>query len=124
MVVINKGQANTVILTLTEKVTEAIPYFLFRFVCDLTKVEYTFLMTDTSIYTERYNKFVLTEGTTVDLIDTGFYHYYVYEQDNNTNTNYTLAGNLLEVGKVWVSDGTQSIETVSNDYTETFITNG
>lgn len=124
MVLINKGQANTVILTLTEKVTEVIPYFLFRFVCDLTKVEYTFLMSDTSLYTERYNKFILTEGITVDLVDTGFYHYYVYEQDNNTNTDWEQAGNLLEVGKVWVSDGTQSIETVANDYTETFITNG
>ena len=100
MILINKGQSNKVVLTLTEKVTLPIPVFLFRFVSDVTNVEYAFIMNNTSIYKDRYDEFLLIEGTTVTLSPNGFYHYYVYEQSSPTNLDYTLALNLLEVGKV------------------------
>jgi len=100
MILINKGQTNKVVVTVTEKVTLAIPYFLFRFVSDATNVEYTFLMANTSLYKDRYDEFSLIEGTTVTLNPNGFYHYYIYEQASAINLDYTLAGALLEVGKV------------------------
>ena len=102
MVIINKGQSNAVTLTLTEKVSLSVPYFLFRFVSDDTNVEKTFIMPNTSIYTNRYDEFNLIEGTTVTLSPTGFYHYYVYEQASAVNLNYLLSGALLEAGKVKV----------------------
>jgi hypothetical protein len=111
MILINKGESNIIDLSLTEKVTLAIPVFLFRFVNDITNVEFACIMANTSIYKDRYDRFTFIEGTTLTLNPTGFYHYYVYEQESEVNLDYTLAGNLLEVGKLKVvsSQETQPI---------------
>ncbi|RLS22539.1 MAG: hypothetical protein DWH72_00890 [Planctomycetota bacterium] len=102
MILINKGESNIIDLTLTERVTLAVPVFLFRFVNDITNVEFACIMANTSIYKDRYDRFTFIEGTTLTLNPTGFYHYYVYEQVSNVNLDYTLAGDLLEVGKLRV----------------------
>jgi hypothetical protein len=105
---INKGILNKLVFTLTENVTLSPVYFLFRFVDDLEKKEYTNILVDTSLYIERYNEFEFTEGANeATTLPKGFYHYYIYEQDNDTNLDYKLSGSLLEVGKIKVVGETE-----------------
>ena len=99
MLLINKGANNTLILTLTEKVTLSSPTFLFKFTNDVTKQSKRFIAADLSAHTNRYNEFLITEtsGTeiltsgTITLNPTGFWHYEVYEQTSTTNLDETLS---------------------------------
>lgn len=94
MVTIVKGTANTIDLTLNDKVTIDAPvYFLFRFIRDVAySTPYqTCLITDTTLrQIDRYNRFILTEGTTITL-GQGQYTMEVYAQHNSSNTDYELA---------------------------------
>lgn len=117
MMPITQGQANTIILTLTEKATLDAPVFLFVLQNDSTKVEYAFIAADISGYTERYNQFTITEKTEpntlageVRLPDTGFYSYTIYEQESTTNLDKDLATGIVEIGKCKVT-GTASTNT-------------
>ena len=97
MLLIIKGESKNWYLTLTEKVTIANPIFLFSFIHRVTEVETNVLITDISAYTDRYNKFAVTEGTTFTL-DCGEYNYFVYAQTSSVNTNPLLANELVEEG--------------------------
>jgi hypothetical protein len=97
MLLITKGESKNWYLTLTEKVTIANPKFLFSFIHRVTEVETNVLITDISAYTERYNKFAVTEGSTFTL-DCGEYNYFVYAQTSSVNTNPLLADELVEEG--------------------------
>jgi hypothetical protein len=61
-------------------------------------------MADTSLYKDRYNEFVFTEGTDLPLVGKlilgagGQYEYFVYEQLSSTNLDPTLATGLVESG--------------------------
>ena len=102
---ITTGTSNTFVCTLAEKQTLTAPYWLFRFVKDGTNQEATALIadaSDTSGYKVRFNRFTITEGTTVTL-STGIWTYYVYEQISNSNTNYVNSTTLCETGQVKVS---------------------
>jgi hypothetical protein len=61
-------------------------------------------MSDTSLYKDRYNEFVFTEGTDSPLVGElilgagGQYEYFVYEQTSATNLDPTLATGLVESG--------------------------
>jgi hypothetical protein len=116
MIWIIQGEANIIAVTLTEKCTLENPEFLFRLVNDETHKEYTFIAEDTSGYIARYNRFTITETADPDLLngevylpDTGFYHYYIYEQSSSTNLDYTLAVGLVETGKCRVPGGSADI---------------
>jgi hypothetical protein len=85
MVILQKG-ANNVILTLTEKVTIANPYYLFALSSIQTNQTIYFMATDISSYKERYNKFVWTIKTNpnfnngeFDLPIEGLYTYTAYQ---------------------------------------------
>jgi hypothetical protein len=127
MIKLTKGQANTVVLTLTEKSTLTSPDYLFVFTNDQTEVEYIFIAADTSLYPERYNKFTITETATnpdpldgeVELPILKFYKYTIYEQNSSTNLDPTLATGVVEVGKVEVFD----TATADSTYTPTSTTN-
>ena len=127
MIKITKGQANTVVLTLTEKSTLTSPDYLFVFTNDQTEVEYCFIAADTSLYPERYNKFTITETSTnpdtldgeVELPILKFYKYTIYEQNSSTNLDPDLATGVVEVGKVEVFD----TATADSTYTPTSTTN-
>lgn len=98
MVTIVKGASNTIDLTLNDKVTISAPvYFLFRFIRDVaynTPFQ-TCLITDTtSRQIERYNRFILIEGTTITL-ESGQYTLEIYAQNSSSNTDYTLADELI-----------------------------
>ena len=101
MLQINKQESKSWYLTLTEKTTIANPTYLFSLTHRLTNVAYNFILVDTSSYTTRYNKFDITEGTTVTL-DAGEYEYEIYAQTSPTNLDPTLANELVEEGIVKV----------------------
>ena len=101
MLQINKQESKSWYLTLSEKTTIANPTYLFSLTHRLTNVAYNFILSDTSSYTTRYNKFDITEGTTVTL-DAGEYEYEIYAQTSPTNLDPTLANELVEEGMVKV----------------------
>ena len=101
MLQINKQESKSWYLTLTEKTTIANPTYLFSLTHRLTNVAYNFILADTSSYTTRYNKFDITEGTTVTL-DAGEYIYKIYAQTSPTNVDPALANELVEEGIVKV----------------------
>lgn len=97
MLQIDKAESKDWILTLTEKVTISPVYFLFSFTHRLSNSTTNLLLTDTSAYTDRYNKFAVTEGSTFTL-DAGEYMYKVYAQTSPSNTNPDNADELVEQG--------------------------
>ncbi len=105
MIRLNLG-SNVVVLTLSEKVTIATPNYLFEFINNQTQQKYYCISADTSLYTERYNKFTIVVKTTtpspligeiqIPLGDE--YTYNVYEQVSSTNlvpTGLTVVENGL-----------------------------
>lgn len=121
MLLINKNANNTLILTLTEKVTLAVPTFLFKFTNDITRESVLFISTNLSNYTDRYDKFLITEtsGTinassgVIELDPTGFWKYEIFEQASTTNLLESLTGAMVENGKVKVI-GTETVRNVYN----------
>lgn len=97
MLVLEKLTSKSWYLTLTEKVTISNPYFLFVFTNRTTSVETAIILTDVSTHIKRYNQFDVTEGTTFTL-DAGEYEYQVYAQTSSTNTDPSLANELVESG--------------------------
>ena len=132
MIKINKAQANIVVLTLKEKTTLTNPKYLFVFKNDQTNVESKFIAADTSSYTDRYNKFTITEKATspnnligeVTLSLDGFYTYTIYEQTSSTNLNPANATGVVETGKVQVFATIVADHTYSADSNITYIYNG
>lgn len=124
MILITRGQANTVTLTLNEKVTLSSPKFLFRCINQVTKSAKTFIATDTSSYPYRYNEFTITESDsesllngTVQLKPPGLWRYEVYEQSSTTNLDYTLSDNRVETGILRVIGSTQTYKSPNNSQT-------
>lgn len=91
------------ILTLTENVSVCDPYFLFVFRHVLTGVTVKFIKEpwdDDSLFPDRYNQFTINPAVVFLNQPTGEYHYKVYEQESKTNTDVTLAGAIIEFGKL------------------------
>lgn len=98
MLLVNKGQSKNWYVTLTEKVTLSAPYyFIFSFTHRQTNDVVNVLLTDISSYTDRFNKFSITEGTTFTL-DSGDYYYKIYAQTSSSNTDPDSANELVEQG--------------------------
>jgi hypothetical protein len=61
-------------------------------------------MSDTSLFKDRYNEFIFTEGTDLPLVGElilgagGQYEYFVYEQTSSTNLDPELSTGLVESG--------------------------
>ena len=109
MILIRKGHTNTITLTLTEKCDLPSPYFLFCFTNELSGQEINIILTDHSLFTERYNRFTLVEPSTANFTE-GYWLYEVYEQ--TTTTTIKPATGLVEQGKMKVIDETASTETI------------
>ena len=122
MLIINKGAVNELIVTLSEKCTLTSPYFLFEFVNDITRTSKIFMATDISSYTDRYNKFSITETSggenlltgIITLGETGFYHYRIFEQTSASNLVIANATGLVECGKLKVIGTSVSHATYDN----------
>lgn len=114
MILLEKGQSNTVYLTLTERVTLTSPTYLFRFTNSTTLDEKAFIVADTSTYDYRHNKFTIIESSSEDLLNgtvsltEGTWEYEVYEQSSTTNLDYSASTTLLERGKVVVAGTPQA----------------
>lgn len=112
MIVINKGQSNTVVVTVTEKTTITNPYYLFEFTNDMAKVPKVCIAANVSDATERYDKFVITEQSSspnnllgqITLTQKGFWKYKIYAQESSTNLVPADADELVEIGKCRVED--------------------
>lgn len=116
MLYITRGDTTRVAVTLYEKQTLTSPYWLWRFVSDSTNEEVSAVIAEVSNnYKQRSNMFDITEGTTVTLPE-GIYTYYIYEQSNNTNTDYRLATTCCEIGQIKV-DGDGAYQYSSPQYT-------
>ena len=114
MLSITKAETKFWYLTLTEKTTISDPTYLFSITQRQTNNTTNFIASDVSAYTERYNKFSVTEGTTFD-VDSGEFMYRVYAQTSPTNTNPDDADELVEQGMLKVNP----IATVKTQYTPT-----
>jgi hypothetical protein len=131
MQLINKGQNNFLVFTLSEKVTLSNPYYLFSFKHQVLMSSVNFIAFDVSGFPDRYNKFLITEttGTTfltsgvVSLPETGFYEYTIYEQTSSTNLNVENTTNILEIGMVKVNSDLPIVNAYDNQ-NKTVITYG
>jgi hypothetical protein len=111
-----KYTTNKVVVTLTENSTATNPFYLFQFTNQTSNVDYYFIATDLSTHKERFNEFSVTERDTpntlagqVELGDTGFYNYTIYQTSLSTLSGLTNASQAVnsivkevEKGKVWV----------------------
>jgi hypothetical protein len=131
MQIINKGQNNFLIFTLSEKVTLTNPYYLFSFKHQVLMSSVNFIASDVSGFPTRYNKFLITETTgsvnltsgVVSLPETGFYEYAIYEQTSSSNLNVGNVTGLLEIGMVKV-ESTLPIYNEYDNQSKTIITYG
>jgi len=117
-----KYSENNVVVTLTENSTATNPYYLFQFTNQTSNVDYYFIATDVSNFKERYNEFNVIERDNantlagqVELGDTGFYNYTIFQTSLNTLSGLTNASQALdytvkevEKGKVWVVPSSDS----------------
>jgi hypothetical protein len=110
MLQINKAETKAWYLTLSEKTTIANPKYLFSITQRQSNTTTNFILTDISAFTERYNKFNVTEGTTFD-VDAGEFLYKVYAQTSNSNLNPSLANELVEEGLLKVNEVPGAITT-------------
>jgi len=127
MITINKASVNTVVLTLTEKVTLSAPYyFLFSFTSQTTFDTVNFIAADTSLFTDRYNEFSITETTNPNLLNSqcelnpkGFWNYKIYAQSSSTNLVPEDANELIEEGIVKVEWDDLDVNYYDTDATDT-----
>ena len=131
MQIINKGQNNFLVFTLTEKVTLNNPYYLFSFKHQVLMSTVNFIASDVSGFPTRYNKFLITETTgvtnltsgIVSLHETGFYEYAIYQQTSSSNLNVANAEGLLEIGMIKVESPIPVVNAYDNQ-NKTIITYG
>lgn len=131
MQIINKGQNNFLIFTLSEKVTLTNPYYLFSFKHQVLMSSVNFIASDVSGFPTRYNKFLITETTgtfnltsgVVSLPETGFYEYAIYEQTSSSNLDISNTSGLLEIGMVKVESNLPIYREYDNQ-SKTIITYG
>jgi len=106
MIILEPNTENTVVLSLTEKVTIVSPTFLFRFVHKESKVEYVCIAPPVDDYSFERQSFVIETVASgavalsgqVALVYGDEYNYYIYAQTSTTNTDYTLADELVQQG--------------------------
>jgi len=121
MVLINKGEANTVIMTLTERVTISNPYFLFVFrLRQSPSNEVKLLAANESTVTVRYDKFTITDTATPNALNgegnftiTGEWEYIVYQVATATLT-IPSDSNILERGIAKVVGDESTIAAYNN----------
>lgn len=104
MIYINKGEVNSIVLTLSEVSTLPSPYYLFVFQNEMNPTSDPILFTnpDESPYPERFNLFYLDEPVDVELMK-GQYSYSVYESIIPPTSIDDTTGVVIEEGRMVVS---------------------
>lgn len=135
MIFLNQNQANKVTLTLQENsqlftYSGIQPYYLFMFSSQTTNQSFTFVSDNISPTSARtsYDQFWITctgatavnySAGTISLNPGLFWHYSVYEQNQQYNFNINNAVGLVEQGKVLYSAATSDFRyyTMTGDST-------
>jgi hypothetical protein len=109
MIYINKGEVNSIVLTLTEVSTFSAPYYLFVFHNEMNPTSDPILFTaeDSSAFPERFNLFYLDEPVDVELMK-GQYTYSVYESMTPPTEISDTTGVVIEEGRMVVSGASTS----------------
>ena len=110
MIYINKGEVNSIVLTLSEVSTFQPVYYLFVFQNEMNPEADPILFTnvDTSPYPERFNLFYLDEPVDVELMK-GQYTYSVYESHIYPPESIEdTTGVVIEEGRMVVSGASTS----------------
>ena len=109
MIYIDKGEVNSIVLTLTEVSTLSNPYYLFVFdnEMDVTDAPILFTTADISTWKERFNMFLLDEPVDVTLVK-GQYTYSVYESTIPPTSIQDTTGVVIEEGRMVVSGAIQN----------------
>jgi len=102
MLILTRGVLNTWVVTLTEKVSIANPYYLLVLKGKANQPLIKKVMTDVSTYPSKYNKFTFTEGTDLTVPTAGDFTYTFYQVATNT-TVVPSDANILETGICRVS---------------------
>ena len=104
MIYINKGEVNSIVVTLSEVSTLPSPYYLFVFQNEMNPTSDPILFTnlDESPYPERFNLFYLDEPIDVELMK-GQYSYSVYESTTPPTEISDTTGVVIEEGRMVVS---------------------
>lgn len=102
MLQLTKGQTDEkIVVTLNELKTLDDPFYLFVFTHVTTKEVVSFVVgEDESEYPERYNQFDINTEALFEESTYGEWHYEVYEQNSDTNTDTSLTTGLVEIGKM------------------------
>jgi len=115
--IIDKGVANELCVTLSELMDEDIAQnWLFVFTKLSGNTIYKTFLTDETDFPGRYNLFTLTEGSEVTFSETGQYKYEVYQMPDTDDTDQTR-GVFVESGKLTVNKATIVRPTKSADKT-------
>jgi hypothetical protein len=103
MILLNKSNSEEhIIVTLNESKTIASPYYLFVFTNVTTKEVVNLILNsqdDESLYTQRFNDFIIDTSSIFEDATVGQYQYQVYEQESGSNTDITGL-NMVECGKM------------------------
>ena len=107
MIYIEQGVVNQIVLTLTEVTTVPTPHYLFAFTNEMNTTSSTQLFTtaDLSLWTERYNLFVLNEPVDI-ILKQGQFIYQIYQSSTPYILPLTIAqstGVVIEEGRMVVS---------------------
>lgn len=103
--------ADIITVTLSEKVTLSIPFYLFAFTHTQTKtvIKKVFAVADDISGSERYNQFTIDTAAVFLGMPTGEYTYRVFEQSTNTTT---INGHLIEAGKMELKSNRPAVYTM------------
>ena len=104
MIYLDKGVLNRVVLTLNENSNLVSPFYLFVFEneFDTATDPIELYLANISTSTNRYDLFLLTEGTDVTLKE-GQYTYKVYESATEPTEIADTTGDVIEEGRMVVS---------------------
>lgn len=124
---ITRGASNTVVFTLTERVTLTNPYFLVSVKSRRSNEVKNFILgTNLSSATERYDKFTITETSGAETLTSaivtltgGDWWYKIYEQTSATNLNPDATTTLLEEGILRVLDTNDTY--IYSESTDTYV---
>jgi len=113
MLRIERNQASTLIVTVSELTTIASPNYLFQFIEEQSGDEVYCILTNISTGIPRYDEFIVTDGVDVTFPYNGFYTYKIYQQTSSVNLDPDLSQGLVEEGRAHVYE----TDSPSNEYT-------
>lgn len=113
MLRIERNQASTLIVTVSELTTIASPNYLFQFIEEQSGDEVFCILTNISTGIPRYDEFIVTDGVDVTFPYNGFYTYKIYQQTSSVNLDPDLSQGLVEEGRAHVYE----TDSPSNEYT-------